>query len=125
MPDFPPEILAKAAEALTSLHDLDRDWSLILAQAALDSVAEDLGNHVAGLILAHMEKNGAPKRATLKGGAAVRRLMRRQHFGTAARIAARAFLTDEDTLRQAARALASGQYLACSGPEVPAPEDER
>lgn len=125
MPAYPPEIYRKAAEAVERelmsdiSYDMHLDSEEAIARAVLDAVAADLGNAVAEKILARMEANGPGMHVKLKGDAAVRRLMRRQHFATAARIAARAFLTEEDTLRQVAEAVARGDYVAC-----PAPEDQ-
>ena len=114
MPDFSPEIIRKAADAIEPGGGRAAE---AFASAALDAVAAELGEVVAQKILAHMEASGPPMRVKLKGDAAVRRLMRRQHFGTAARIASRAFLTEQDTLRQVAAALERGDYVACQAPE--------
>jgi hypothetical protein len=126
VPDYPAAIIRLAAEAVERelMSGIDYSEHLdseeAIARAVLDAVAADLGNAVAAKILAHMEASGPSVRVKLRGDAAMKRHMRRLHFETAARIASRAFLTEEDTLRQVAEALARGDYVTC-----PAPEDER
>jgi hypothetical protein len=123
MPDYPKGIYAKAAEAIERELLSGRDYGThmdsdeALARAALDAVAEDLGGAVAAKILAHMEGSGPPLRVKLRGDAAVRRTMRRLHFGAAASIASRAFLTAEDVMRQVAVAIERGDFAHCPGLE--------
>jgi hypothetical protein len=118
VPDYSPEIYRKAAEAMLRRHKLARPYSHLRwqdfaeeATGILDAVAEDLGSAVAEKILAHMEARG-PATA----GADWTRRYRRS-FATAARVAAFAFLTEDDKLRLAAEALAAGQFVASPGPE--------
>ena len=111
MADYPQAIYDKATAALLSLHDLHPDWAATLARAALEAVAADLGEHAAGKIAAHRDAYGPQDGARLSGW--------RRHFGIAARIAARAFLTEDDLKQLAAEALARGDYMACDIPEDP------
>jgi len=120
MPEFPPAIYLKAAEALERELLSGRDYLMALdsdealARAVLDAVAEDLGAVVAGKILAHMEGHG-PRTA----GASWQQPWRR-HFEVAARIASRAFMDDDDLLAAVAREIKAGNAVICTGPEVPA-----
>lgn len=79
---------------------------------ALEVAAPALGEHAASKILAHMEAH-VPPDATRAG-------ICRRLFGIAARVAAGAFLTDDDVKRQAAEAVARGDFIACVIPEDPA-----
>jgi len=124
VPDYPPEALGAATDAV---HDWARTlrWRREtceqLARVVLDAAAADLGEHAAGKILAHMNAHGPRPGSRLGGKAAddtARRAWRR-HLGIAARIAARAFLTEEDEKRMAAEALARGDYVVCDTPEAP------
>ena len=124
MPDYPPEIRKAAAHAIDIERFRDPGYDGLvsgdpadLAGAVLNAVAADLGNAAAEKILAHMEASGPSVRVKLRGDAALKRHMRRLHFETAARIASRAFLTEEDTLRQVAGALERGDYVSCQAPE--------
>ena len=124
MPDYPPEIYAKAAGAITrellsyQRHDTWMDSDEALARVALDAVAADLGEAVSAKILEHMEARG-PKRLPAANDDLVNRPRNafRRHFGIAARVAAHAFLTEGDKMRLAAEALAVGQFAACRLPE--------
>jgi hypothetical protein len=115
VPSYPDSIYRKAAEAaereLFSPESVSD--SMTVARAVLDAVAEDLGQHAAAKILRHADEH-EPK----PGSPAY--LAWHQRFGTAARVAAFAFLTDDDKIAIAARELAAGNFVAC-----PAPEGER
>ncbi|HEY6493292.1 MAG TPA: hypothetical protein VIZ43_08470 [Trebonia sp.] len=117
MADFAPEIYRKAAAAIErelmagTYYDTHVESEEALARAALDAVAADLGEYVAVKILAHMEAHGP----ATEGAEWTRRY--RRDFGTAARVAAFAFLTEDDKLRMAAAALAAGDFIACPAPE--------
>lgn len=123
MPDYPDSVYRLAAEAiereLMSDHDygthMDSDEAL--ARAALDAVAAELGEVCAAKITEHMEAHGPGPHVRLPKRAAVARQMRRLHFNTAAQVASRAFLTEDDLKRLAAEALAAGQFSWCPSPE--------
>jgi hypothetical protein len=125
MPDYPPAALRAAADAIErellsgTDYVMAQDSDEALARVALDAAMPFLGEHAAAKILAHMEAHG-PRPGSRTGGKpagdAARRAWRR-HLGIAARIAARAFLTEEDEKRIAAAALARGDYVACELPE--------
>lgn len=118
MPDYPAEIRKAAADAVFSLNihgsalkGMDtRQEAEAIAAAVLDAVARQLGDHVAGKIAAHRDEWAAGK-----PGAGTRGW--RWHLGVAARVASRAFLTEDDLRRIAARELAAGNYAACPAPE--------
>lgn len=121
VPCFPDEIVTAAAEALHMLacrvapceteaeHGEGIAECTGLARTALEGAAVPLGAHVAGKIAAHAESHG-------QRGPVAMVLAWRRHFQTAAQVAARAFLTDEDVKRLAAEALASGDHAACDPP---------
>jgi hypothetical protein len=120
VPDYPSEALAAATAALVQYWNGDKlgaDEYKGSARAALDAAAPLLADACAKAILQHMEDHGLPMHVDLPADAAVRRNMRRIHFTTAARVAASAFSTDEEMKRQAAEALATGDYIACQIPE--------
>jgi hypothetical protein len=111
MPDIPQAAIdaARAAYA-NALYDRPDPTVLsdeTLMRIILEAAAPAMAEHAAGRILAHLEAhppvvlviNGVSSDVT--GGHAYRR-----HFRTAAQIAALAFSTDEDLMRQAAEALA-------------------
>jgi hypothetical protein len=116
MPDYPDTAIQHAAEVMLRQYESQysaehltwRDFAGD-ARAILDAVAPDLGEHAASKIFAHMEAHGAnPATVKLPQPHALKAAAYRRHFQTAARIAARAFLTEEDTKRLAAEALARG-----------------
>jgi hypothetical protein len=116
VPDIPQEAETAGIDAI--------EWMVsegcsdgMLARAVLDAAAPLLADACAKAILQHMEDHGLPMHVDLPADAAVRRNMRRIHFTTAARVAASAFSTDEEMKRQAAEALAAGDYIACQIPE--------
>lgn len=127
MPEYPDAIRRLAAGAVFSLNihgpvlkGLDtRQEAEVIAAAVLDSVAEQIGEACAREILAHMEAAEPVLRVAPRGAALTRRNVRRLHYQAAARVAARAFLAEEDVKRMAAEAFARGDYVAC-----PAPEDD-
>jgi hypothetical protein len=122
--DYPDTIIRKAAESAhadlcgcTGSGDYwaDPTYGYVrVARAVLDAIAEDLGQHVAAKITAHADEHGPGAQDGL-GGLARSRWLR--YFRIAARIAAFAFLAEEDVMRIAAEALATGQYVACPVPE--------
>jgi len=130
LPDYPPEVYRKAAEAIERELMSGRDYGThmdsdeALATAALDAVAGELGQFAASKIIAHMEEHGPGPDVKLPARMALARRMRRMHFETAARVAARAFLTEADLLKIAAEAISRGDFMICSGPEVPEAGDD-
>ena len=87
-----------------------------LMRIVLEAAAPAMAEHAAGKITAHMENFGPRKpRGALEPVADIGRHYRawRRHFGIAARIAARAFMTDDDMKREAAAALNRGDFIAC------------
>jgi hypothetical protein len=114
MPDYPPEVYRKAAEAVEPGGSRAGE---AIARAVLDAVAADLGNAVAEKILACLTAGADPDkiRPPRVHDTSARTL--RRHYLAAARIAAFAFLTEDDKLRLAAEALAAGQFVACPAPD--------
>ena len=114
MPDIPSEVWATVDARLDELpqpeRHTERDRWRIVSREAVHAAAPVLADVVAAKILAHMEAHG-PQAGTPLGGT-LRRAWRR-HFGIAARVAAGAFLTEEDMKRQAAEAIARGDFAAC------------
>jgi|SRR5579871_1009568 len=114
MGEFPESVIRKAAEVrirqyeseYSAAHLTWRDFAAEVTEI-LDAVAEDLGQVVAGKIRAHMEDQGPSEVSK------VARSRWRRHFGTAARVAAFAFLTDDDKRAIAARELAAGNAIPC------------
>lgn len=108
MPDYPATVYSVAADAIErhvmSGKDYDNPMDSVsdLARAALDAVAEQLGEHCASKLRAHADDHGRHV------GPAWRR-----YFGIAARVASRAFLTEADLKRLAVEALARGDYAVC------------
>lgn len=82
-----------------------------------ETVAAFAAEHCAQAVLAHMEAH-APQ-VTAMTGSVDRHLQEerqrawRRHFGTAARVAAGAFMTGDDIKRAAGEALARGDFVAC------------
>ena len=128
MPEYPPEALTAAQEAISRClmeSGESGTWTgsgEALARAALDAAAPVLAEACAQAILEHMERAGPGLHVELRGEAALRRNMRRVHFSTAARVAASAFSTEEDLKRAAADAIARGDYAVC---DIPEPGDGR
>lgn len=128
MPDLPPEAITLATDAVMASRNLvsegSRDWAARIVTVALEAATVPLGEHTAAKILAHMETHGPPV-SGLRRGSVDRHLQEqrqhayRRHMSTAARIAASAFLAEDDTKRLAAEALARGDFVAC-----PALEDQ-
>lgn len=118
MPDYGPEALQAAADAMQQREHIigENPWREN-ARAALDAAAPLLAEEVARKILAHMERHQPPVYA-IEGddgeypNTAARRAWRR-HFGIAARIAAGAFTTEAEQKRDAAAALERGDFIAC------------
>ena len=127
MPDLPESAVQAAAEVL--LRDYESQYSADhltwrdfeeLARRVLNAAARPVADAVAEKILAHMDAH-VPKTRLLGGKPAETERLRawRRHFGIAARVAAGAFSTREDDLREAADAIARGDFVACEIPEVP------
>ena len=122
MPDIPEDALEAATDEVTRWM-LEYDWMTGLNAEQVRSVSRDavtralevaaptLGEHAASKILAHMEAHG--------GQDFRRRHAYRMHMQTAARIAAGAFLAEDDLDRLAVEAIVRGDYIACEIPEVP------
>lgn len=120
MPDFPESAVQHCAEVMLRQYESEYDAGHLTwrdfadaARAILDAAAADLGDFAAGKILAHMEAHGLPG----GHGGAVRLLAWRRHFQTAAQVAARAFLTEDDEKRLAAEAIVRGDFAPCVIPE--------
>lgn len=113
MPEIPEAAIAAALAARA--HALsDRPDPMVLSdetlmRLTLEGAAVELGQHVADKILGHLEAHWPPE----PGRAAISRRL----FGIAARVAARAFLTEDDLRRRAAEALARGDFLGCVIPQ--------
>ena len=123
MPEIPPEIHVAVQKAFWDtmksygLDYSDPAWHSL--RAALDAAAPMFAEAVAQKITAHKEAHGPqPASPGLTLHATMRRAWHR-HFGIAVRVAAGAFDTREDQLRQAAEAIERGQFIACDIPEVP------
>ena len=115
MPDNPPEVLAAVERALiVAATDFGTDVitgsSATFARAALDAAAPLLAESVAEKILAHAERQHPRDHAHVPTAWD-------RHFSIAARVAAGAFTTREESLRMAAEAIARGDYVACPAPE--------
>jgi hypothetical protein len=119
--EVPGDAVQAAAEAIMlaqNAHDdePERREANRLATVALQAAAPVLAEHAARAVLAHMESFGPRKPAgALEPVTDTGRQYRtwRRHFGIAARVAAGAFSTREDKLREAAQALTGGDYAAC------------
>ena len=115
MPDDPQAALAAAERALiVAAADFGTDVIAgtppVLARAALDAAAPLLAESVAEKILAHAERQHPRDHAHVPTAWD-------RHFSIAARVAAGAFTTREESLRMAAEAIARGDYVACPAPE--------
>lgn len=124
MPAYPAAIIRKAADAVErelmsgTEYSEHLDSEEAIARAVLDAVAADLGSAVAEKILAHLDEHTAdPATPAMPQTHRHRIMAKRRDFATAARVAAFAFLTEDDKLRLAAEALAAGQFVACPAPE--------
>jgi hypothetical protein len=116
LPDIPPEVLAAVDAVLDDLPQPDsrfeRDRWRIASRVALNAAAPILAEEIAQKILAHANRRpGAGKVWAGALGAWHR------HFGIAARVAAGAFTTEEESKRATAGALARGDFIACKSPE--------
>lgn len=122
MPDIPDAAIEAAATARLRLHCAKHPagrltWQDFAGEARvmLDAAAQPLGEHCASKILAHAG-NGGPRPGPGSGAQSRNRAWRR-YFNIAARVAARAFLDDDDMLGLAGQALAKGDYVACGDRE--------
>ena len=111
MPDYPQAIYDKATAAVILAFTgpcpdgiITADLAASLAKAVLDAIATDLGDYAAGKIAAHRDACGPRDGARLSGWG--------RHFGIAVRVAAGAFLTEDDLKRLAAEAIMRGDYMA-------------
>ena len=128
MPDIPQEAVRLAAEVrlrqygseYSSAHLTWRDFA-DEAREVLEAAAVPLGEHVAAKITAHCDEHGPDPSKPLKPRVVLQVSMRRMHFQTAARIAGRAFLTEEDLLAMAAEAIKRGDFTMCRSQE---PDDD-
>lgn len=106
MTEIPPEAVMAAAIAIERELLSGKDYSMAqdsdeaLARAALEAAAPILARAVAGKITAHMEKYDTALTA-------IQRSRWRRQMGIAARIAALAFTTREELLREAAEVITS------------------
>ncbi len=125
MGNYAPEIIQRGAQALKDAALLNNAGYLEgdeerAAETVLDAVAQQLGEQAAQAITAHMEAHGPRKpQGSLEPVLDTGRTYRtwRRHMGIAARLAAGAFLTDEDKLRLAADSLRRGDFAVCPPPE--------
>lgn len=122
MPDLPETAIQHCAEVMFRQYESEYNADHLTwrdfadpARAILDAAAADLGEHVAGKILAHMDKYHPAGGSRLNPW--------RRHFSTAARIAAWAFLTEDDEKRLAAEAVARGDFAVCAIPDG-VPDDQ-
>lgn len=118
MPDVPGEAVRLALIAYArALYDRPDPMVLSdesLMRIVLEAAAPAMAEHVAAKITAH--KYAHEPKGPLIGGKTSedqRRRTWRRHFGIASRIAARAFMTDDDLKRAAAEALNRGDFAAC------------
>lgn len=116
MAKIPAHVLKAAADAILSAQNANDDeperWEAMhLANTALEAAAVPLGEYVAQAILAHRDAHG-PDDGNRMGAW-------RRHFGIAARVAARAFLDDDDVRRLAAEAITRGDMVRCAALSVP------
>lgn len=126
MPEI-PEAAVDAALARRADLLADRPDPMVLSERRLvtlmlEAAAPILAEAVAQKIIAHMEAFGPCKPAgALEPVNETGRAHRtwRRHFGIAARVAAGAFYTDEDMKRLAAEAIARGDFIISTCPEVP------
>lgn len=133
MPAVPDDAIQAAAEVLRDRYDkpvLDASEFTSFAAEILEAAAPAMAEAVAAKILAHRDKYWpAIRNEDPDGAESMERVVRRaprRHLGIAARVAAKAFYTDEDLKRLAAEALARGDYIARDLPEEDAEprEDE-
>ena len=111
MPDYPQAALEAAAVAIQPPEGgPPSEAAFALARAALDAAAPLLAESVAEKILAHAERQHPRDHAHVPTAWD-------RHFSIAARVAAGAFTTREESLRMAAEAIARGDYVACPAPE--------
>lgn len=112
---IPEEAVTAAVDAVLGQPGLEaedlRPWVQWIATTVLEAAAPAMAEHVAQKIVGHMDDACGPDTGTPLGRT-MRRAWRR-HFGIAARIAAGAFMTDEDMKREAAKALSRGRFAAC------------
>jgi hypothetical protein len=118
MAEIPAAALTAAERAIIEAatdfgqDDIVAGSSRNLARAALEAAAPVLAETIAQKILLHMQEHD--KSADPASARAWRR-----HFGIAARVAAGAFYTEDDLKRLAAEAIARGDFIISTCPEVP------
>lgn len=108
MTDIPQQaitaaVAAYAREAYVDGEPIEGDERVI--RAALEDAAPILAEHVAQKILAHRDAHEP------KDGPTRRRW--RRYLGIAARVASLAFSTEDDIKREAAQAIANGNFAGC------------
>jgi len=115
--DYPDSLVRKAAEIRMRQYESEYSlgsatWRDFVPEVTeiLDAVTEDLGAAVAAKILAHADEYDPLTPADLTA-------RWRRHFGICSRIAAGAFLSEDDMRRIAAREMAAGNYVACKSLE--------
>lgn len=117
MPTVPDAAVQAAMAAVFAHDDPDGMTAEELTRVILEAAAPVLAEHAARAITAHMEEHSAVMPETM-----ARRY--RRHLGIAARVAAGAFSTREDQLKQAAEAIARGDFIACDAERtVPGGDD--
>jgi hypothetical protein len=116
MPDIPPEVLAAVDAALNDLPQPDsrfeRDRWRIASRAALNAAAPILAEEIARAILKHSDQHEPPPGSSMY-------LAWHRHFAIAARVAASAFTTEEESKRATVAAIERGDFVVCDTPDVP------
>jgi hypothetical protein len=120
MPRVPDNAVQAAAEVLLRQYESEysaphltwRDFTGP-AREILEAAAPVLAEAVARKIQAHAGRQFPKSDPARVPGQPDRWRTWHRHFGIAARIAAGAFSTREDQLREAAQAIADGRYIAC------------
>jgi hypothetical protein len=117
MPDLPDEAVQRAAGVMLSQYGSQYNASHLTwrdfaddARAVLEAAVPALAEHVAAKITAHAERQHPRDPGHIP-------TVWHRHFAVAAQVAGFAFMTDDDKKREAARALARGNYVACLAPE--------
>lgn len=107
MPKVPDKAVQAAMAAVMAHDDPDGMTAEELTRVILEAAAPVLAGHAAQAVTAHMEEHAAKMPETM-----ARRY--RRHLGMAGQVAAGAFSTREDQLRQAAEAISRGDFIACN-----------
>jgi len=120
VPRVPDDAVQAAAEVMLRQYETEfsaphltwRDFA-DPAREILEAAAPALAEAAAQKITGHMESFGPPAPLTPADPVGRQHRAWRRHFGIAARVAAGAFSTREDQLREAAQAIADGNFTAC------------